>query len=117
MARDLKGAGWALWKSGERISARQRAKLDWIERTDRPLYQAYLLKEHLRLVFQLPFEAALDLLEAWLLWAASSLLQRSGDAQLRRSQASTAGTRRLMPGAPEDVGYRRARGADERPRP
>ena len=28
-----------------------------------------------RLVFQLPFEAALDLLEAWLEWAESSLLQ------------------------------------------
>ncbi len=47
VARDLKGARWALWKGGERISARQRAKLAWIERTNRPLYQAYLLKEHL----------------------------------------------------------------------
>jgi transposase len=75
MARDLKGARWALWKGGERISARQQAKLAWIERTNRPLYQAYLLKEHLRLVFQLPFDAALDLLEVWLEWAASSLLQ------------------------------------------
>jgi len=75
VARDLKGARWALWKGGERISARQRAKLAWIERTNRPLYQAYLLKEHLRLVFQLPFDAALDLLEAWLEWADYSPLQ------------------------------------------
>ena len=75
IARDLKGVRWALWKGGERLSQRQRAKLDWIERTNQPLYQAYLLKEQLRLVFQLPFEAALDLLEAWLEWATTFFLQ------------------------------------------
>ena len=75
LSRDLKGARWVLWKGGERLSQRQRAKLDWIERTNQPLYQAYLLKEQLRLVFQLPFEAALDLLEAWLEWATTSFLE------------------------------------------
>ncbi len=75
LARDLKGARWALWKGGERISARQQVKLAWVERTNRPLYLAYLLKEHLRLVFQLPFDAALDLLAVWLEWAEASGLQ------------------------------------------
>jgi hypothetical protein len=31
-----------LWKGGERLTERQRAKLDWIEQTDQPLYRAYL---------------------------------------------------------------------------
>jgi transposase len=74
-ARDLKGARWALWKGGERLTERQLAKLDWIEKTNQPLYRAYLLKEHLRLLFQLPFEAALDLLETWLEWAEASELE------------------------------------------
>lgn len=75
LARDLKGARWALWKGGERLTQRQRAKLEWIEKTNQPLYRAYLLKEHFRLVFQLPFDAALDLLEAWLEWAEASELK------------------------------------------
>jgi transposase len=74
-ARDLKGARWALWKGGERLTERQLAKLDWIEKTNQPLYRAYLLKEHLRLLFQLPFDAALDLLEAWLEWAEASEME------------------------------------------
>jgi transposase len=75
LARDLKGARWALWKGGERLTPRQQAKLEWIEKTNQPLYRAYLLKEHFRLVFQLPFDAALDLLEAWLEWAEASELK------------------------------------------
>jgi transposase len=71
-ARDLKSSRWALWKAGDRLNPKQQAKLDSIERTNQPLYRAYLLKEHLRLVFQLPFDEALDLLEAWLDWAENS---------------------------------------------
>jgi len=69
LARDLKGARWVLWKGGEALTARQRATLGWVERTNRPLFTAYLLKEHLRLIFQLPWEAAMDLLIEWLQWA------------------------------------------------
>jgi transposase len=75
LARDLKGARWALWKGGERLTPRQEAKLEWIEQTNQPLYRAYLLKEHFRLVFQLPFDAALDLLKEWLEWAEDSELK------------------------------------------
>jgi transposase len=40
-----------------------------MQRVNQPLYRAYLLKEHLRLIFQLPIEDALQLLELWLGWA------------------------------------------------
>lgn len=47
-------ARWALFKGGERLSQRQEAKLRWVEEVNRPLYQAYLMKEQLRLVFSFP---------------------------------------------------------------
>jgi transposase len=75
LASDLKGARWALWKGGDRLTPRQQTKLDWIEKTNKPLYRAYLLKEQLRVVFQLPFDDALDLIDAWLDWALDSGLE------------------------------------------
>lgn len=74
-ATSLKGARWALWKGAEHLSNQQLMRLKWIEETNQPLYRGYLLKEHLRLVFQLPFEEARDLLKQWLEWAVSSGLE------------------------------------------
>jgi transposase len=69
-ARWVKGARWALWKRPERLTDRQRAKLQTIEHINRRLYRAYLLKEQLRLVFHEPESAAaIALLDAWLQWA------------------------------------------------
>ncbi|MCA1701289.1 MAG: ISL3 family transposase [Actinobacteria bacterium] len=68
-ARWLKGARWALWKRPERLTDRQRAKLQTLEQVNRRLYRAYLLKEQLRLVFQMPAQEAIALLDAWLRWA------------------------------------------------
>ncbi len=73
-ARDLKGARFALWKNPENLTSRQRTKLREIERTNRPLYQAYLLKEHLRQIYRVPLDHALNLLTAWLEWARESKL-------------------------------------------
>ncbi len=73
-ARLLKGARWALWKNAEALSERQQRTLAWVQRVNHPLYRAYLLKEHLRLIFQLPIEEALELLEHWLRWASRSRL-------------------------------------------
>ncbi len=74
-AKWLKGARWALWKAPERLSERQRAKLAQIQKTNRDLYRAYLLKEHLRAVFhQDTPEAAIGLLDAWCSWARRSRL-------------------------------------------
>ena len=69
LAAELKGARFALWKNPENLTERQQAKLSDIERTNRRLYRAYLLKEQLRQIYQLPSERAVALLEAWLKWA------------------------------------------------
>ncbi len=69
-ARWLKGARWALWKRPERLTGRQRAKLQTIEHVNRRLDRAYLVKEQPRVVFQEPdTAAAITLLNAWLAWA------------------------------------------------
>ena len=53
-AKALKHARYALWKNPENLTSRQQTKLAWIAKTDPRLHRAYLLKEGLRLVFQLP---------------------------------------------------------------
>lgn len=73
-ARDLKGARFALWKNPENLTTRQRTKLREIEQTNKPLFQAYLLKEHLRQIYRVPLDHALNLLTAWLEWARDSKL-------------------------------------------
>jgi transposase len=69
LAKSLKGARWVLWRNPENLSDRQQARLEVIAQTNEPLYRAYLLKEHLRLVFQLPVAEAIALLEDWIGWA------------------------------------------------
>jgi transposase len=69
-ARALKNARWALWKNPDNLSDRQRAKLDWIAKTDSRLHRAYLLKEGLRFVFQVKGQAGKEALQRWLAWAA-----------------------------------------------
>ena len=54
LARGLKGSRFALSKNPENLSDRQRAKLEWIAIADPRLHRAYLLKEALRLIFQMP---------------------------------------------------------------
>ena len=75
VAKEIKGARWALWKNPPDLSAKEEAKLAEIQRTNGPLYRAYLLKEELREVFRLPPDEALDLLDAWLAWACRCRLQ------------------------------------------
>lgn len=50
VAKDLKGARWALWKNPEDLTANQTTQLAWIVKTNPRLYRAYLLKEGLRTV-------------------------------------------------------------------
>lgn len=71
VAHDLRGARYALWKNPQNLTARQQVKLATIQQTNEPLYRAYLLKEHLRLVFAAGGGAErAALLDAWLCWAA-----------------------------------------------
>ena len=68
-ARDLKHARYALWKNPGNLTGRQAAKLAWIEKTH-PLWGAYLLREGLRVVFQLKGEEGKYALARWLSRAA-----------------------------------------------
>lgn len=79
----MKNARWALWKNPENLSSYQTVKLAWIAKNDPRLHRAYLLKEGLRLVFQLPAEEAPDALEAWIGWARRSRIQPFIDLQRR----------------------------------
>jgi transposase len=68
-ARRLKGSRYALWKNPDRLTDRQRAKLEWIAKNDSALYRAWLLKEGLRYVFTVGGRAGKAALERWLSWA------------------------------------------------
>jgi transposase len=69
LAKDLKGARFALWKKPENLTGRQQAKLAWIQKLNAPIYRAYLLKEQLCQIYHaVNVEDALTLLESWLKW-------------------------------------------------
>jgi transposase len=75
-AKELKNTRFALWKNPENLTTRQAAKLAWIAKAEPTLHRAYLLKEALRLVFQLPYDEAVDALEAWISWARRCRIER-----------------------------------------
>ena len=75
LARDLKGARFAVWKNPENLTDRQQAKLARIQQTNARLYRAYLLKEQLRQIYQVPPQTAERLLDSWLNWARRSRLK------------------------------------------
>ena len=82
-AKAMKHARYALWKNPENLTTRQQAKLAWVAKTDPRLHRAYLLKEGLRLVFQLGYDEAVDALEAWIGWARRCRIPASVDLQRR----------------------------------
>jgi transposase len=82
-AKALKHARYALWKNPDNLTTRQQAKLAWIAKTDPRLHRAYLLKEGLRLVFQLPHDEAVEALEAWIGWARRCRIGAFVDLQRR----------------------------------
>jgi transposase len=69
LARDLKGARFALWKNPENLTPRQKLKLAHIQQVNQRLYRAYLLKEQLRQIYRVDPDAAIGVLNAWLQWA------------------------------------------------
>ncbi len=82
-AKALKHARFALWKNPENLTTRQQAKLAWVATVDPRLHRAYLLKEGLRLVFQLPLEEAAEALEYWIGWARRCRIAAFVDLQRR----------------------------------
>ncbi len=79
LVRELKGAKggdaikksrWVLLKNPFNLTNRERAKLAEIQRTNKPLYRAYLLKEELARALDCRNPAqARKTLDAWLRWA------------------------------------------------
>jgi transposase len=65
-AKGLMGTRYALWKNPENLTAKQRAKLEWVALTDPKLYRAYQLKEGLRLIFQMPYVEAVEAIDRWI---------------------------------------------------
>jgi transposase len=75
-ARAIKRSRWSLLKNAEDKTRKDARKLSEIERTYKPLYRAYLLKETLRQVLsrKQPHRARREL-QAWIYWAARSRLE------------------------------------------
>jgi len=81
-AKLVKDARYAVWKNPDGLTGRQQARLAQIARVNKPLYRAYLLKEHLRQVFA-DRDGGTALLDGWLSWAARSKLAEFVDLARR----------------------------------
>ena len=75
LARELKGARFALWKNPGNLTERQQLKLARVQALNQRLYRAYLLSQQLREIYRVPFAQAIALLDAWLKWARRCRLQ------------------------------------------
>jgi len=108
LAKDLKGARFALWKNPENLTARQQLKLAHIQKINQRLYRAYLLKEQLRQIYRVDPDEAIGVLDAWLKWAwrcrlapFRKLARTIRDQRATsRHRAGDAGTRRPLPTPP-----------------
>jgi transposase len=72
LARELKGARFALWKNPGNLTERQRLKLARVQQLNQRLYRAYLLAQQLREIYRVGFDDAIALLDAWVAWARRS---------------------------------------------
>ena len=74
--RWVKGTRWALLKAPANRSEKQDLLLAEVERANRRLYRAFLLKEELRALYHdVPRHKAAEHLDAWLAWASRSKLR------------------------------------------
>jgi transposase len=74
--RWIKGTRWSLLKAPEKQSINQLAILAELQQANRALYRGFLLKEELRLLYQLDDpRLAPAHLDAWLAWASRSQLR------------------------------------------
>jgi transposase len=74
--RWVKGTRWSLLKAPERQTVGQLATLWEVQQANRRLYRAFLLREELRLLYQLDDPALAPAhLDAWLAWASRSRLR------------------------------------------
>jgi transposase len=72
----IKNTRWSLLKSPDTQSVRQLAVLGEVQQANKPMFRAFLLKEELRLLYQLDDPALAPAhLDAWLAWASRSRLE------------------------------------------
>ncbi len=62
-AKMLKGIRYTLWKNPENLTENQQTKLSWVAKPHPRLHRAYLLKEDLRVAFQLKVQAGKDAID------------------------------------------------------
>lgn len=89
-AKKFKDSRYALWKNPENLTDKQRAKLDWIAKTDPTLHRAYMLKEGMRFVFKVKGEAGKEALDRWISWARRSRIPAFVELQRRIVRNRTA---------------------------
>jgi transposase len=71
----IKGTRWSLLKSPDKQTIGQLALLGEVQQANKPMFRAFLLKEELRLLYQLDDpRLAPAHLDAWLAWASRSRL-------------------------------------------
>jgi len=72
----IKGTRWSLLKAPAKQTIAQLALLHQVQQANKPLYRAFLLKEELRVLYQLEDPTlAPEHLDAWLDWASRSRLE------------------------------------------
>ena len=74
LAKELKGARFALWKNPGNLTEHQQLKLARVQHLNQRLYRAYLLSQQLREIYRVGLADAIALLDAWLAWARRSRL-------------------------------------------
>jgi transposase len=73
--RWIKGTRWSLLKAPDKQTIGQLALLGEVQHANKPMFRAFLLKEELRLLYQLDDPALAPAhLDAWLAWATRSRL-------------------------------------------
>ena len=72
----IKGTRWSLLKSPQKQTVPQLALLAEVQQANKPMFRAFLLKEELRVLYQLDDPALAPAhLDAWLAWASRSKLE------------------------------------------
>jgi transposase len=112
LARELKGARFALWKNPENLTERQQLKLARIQKLNHRLYRAYLLCQQLRQIYRVPADHALLLLDAWLNWARRCRLEPFVKVALSHHRAASNGR-----GGHHEQALQRRRRASQHPDP
>jgi transposase len=72
----IKGTRWSLLKAPEKQNAEQLLLLAEVQQANKPMFRAFMLKEELRVLYQLKDpRLAPEHLDAWLAWASRSKLE------------------------------------------